>query len=193
MNLLNLIPGGPLIRALVVAAALAAAAAAITWQVKKYNEALREQGRDEVRLQVLADQTQAQADKRETDQLLRRNNERIDQTIQAHAQARAVADAAAADSLRSLDAALAQTKPGPANPTAPGGVDAARTADDDSDPRSRIIGECGTAIEEMGKRNRRLVDEKAGLQKYAREVCLAAGAAPPSTPPAPMATGPPGD
>jgi hypothetical protein len=149
-----------------------------------------------VRLQVLADQTQAQADKRETDQLLRRSNEKIDQTIQAHERARAVADATAADSLRQLDAALAKTKPGPANPTAPGGVDAARATDDDSDPRSRIIGECGTALAEMDKRNRRLVDEKTGLQAYATNVCLAAAApatAPQPTQPAPVATGPPGD
>lgn len=189
MTLLAFIPGGPLVRGLVVAAAVAAAAGVVTYQVKSYNEARREEGRAQVRAQVLADQATAQEAKRETDQLLRRRNEKIDQTLQAHAKARADADAAAADSLRQLTAALAKTEPGPRDPAAPGSADAARAAADDSDPRSRIIGECGAALAEVGKRYRRLVDEKAGLQKYAREVCLAAGQ--PATPPNPHSQGPP--
>ena len=200
MSPLNLIPGGPLIRAMVVAAALAAVAAAITWQVKNYNEGLREEGRIEVRLQVLADQRAAAWDKSKRDDKLRYTNEKIDQTIQRLQADRAAAAGALADSLRQLNAALANGEPGPANPAAPGSPDAAgtTTADAGADPRPRIARECAAALVEVERRVHRLADEKRGLQAYATNVCLAAGAPPPGTSPPgqapnPVATGPPGD
>ena len=80
MSLLDLIPGRPLVQAVVVAAALAALAAAATYAVHRYNESLREEGRAEVRAEVAAAtdrQHQANADAAQKVQIEYIERERI--------------------------------------------------------------------------------------------------------------------
>lgn len=79
------------------------------------------------------------------------------------ATARAAADAHRADRLRALEAALVSAGAASGDTATPSGTD---------DPRAAIINQCAGALGELDKTAQRLASEKAGLQAYARELCV---------------------
>lgn len=65
VSLFDLIPGGKLVQGLVVAAALAALVGGVTYAVHRYNEGLREDGRNEIRAEVATKQEEQAITNRE--------------------------------------------------------------------------------------------------------------------------------
>lgn len=170
MSLLDLIPGGRLVQGLVVAAAVASVIGAVTYGVHSYNDGLRGQGRAEVQAKwdkERAEQTDLALTASELNRLREKTNqsalEKIRNELSKTKQARLAADTAYDGSLRALEAALAADRESSTDPAATSGAD---------DPRGRIAAECAKALGVLDKTARRLVDEKAGLQAYARNVCV---------------------
>jgi hypothetical protein len=98
MGLLDSIPGGRFVQALVVAALAAAVIAGITWALHTYNEGLREQGRAEVRAEWNAEKlAQREVDAKETQRRLdRQGDAQRDHAAELARYQRAAADAVAA-------------------------------------------------------------------------------------------------
>ncbi len=99
----------------------------------------------------------------EKERTLKLSQEKISRDLIKEKSARAVADAAATDSLMRLRASIAADRGASEDTTAAAGTD---------DPRDGIIAECAGAYTEVDKIARRLAAEKTALQRYASEVCV---------------------
>lgn len=118
---------------------------------------------DKLELSRQAEATRLSEINRARETTLQLAKERIQHALNKEKQARAGADAAAADHLVRLNTALSAGREAGTDTPAPGGTD---------DPRDNIIAGCAGTVVFLDQTARRLAGEKSALQAYAREVCV---------------------
>ena len=144
---------------------------AVGYAVHSYNDSLREEGRAEVRAEVVkADfirsekALEASQAYRVKENGFRASLQRIQNDLVKEKAARAVAAAAVADGLRNLEAALANNRDASGDTPTTAGV---------ADPRDGIISQCAAAVGVLDEGVKRLASEKAALQAFTSKLCLA--------------------
>ena len=137
---------------LAVVAALLLSLAAGVWKI-------HHAGVKAGRAECLAEKLVATESARLREQAAQKTNERIDRENQIRKTNDRAVDAAAADSLRQLNAASASA--------------AASAQCGSDDPRPAIASECAAALVAVDQHGRGLASQVTALQGYAREVCLA--------------------
>lgn len=146
-----------------LALALAAALAVSHFMVFRAGKAVVRQEWDHEKTERMAKAVTDSESARLRERVMRKEAENVDAKFQAAKAARLAADRAAADRLQHISELTARLDRAARAAAAAGGT---------YDPRAAIIGECGGAVEALGRDNRRLVQKVEGLQQFVARVCV---------------------